>query len=150
MKAAAESDCVRKFILISYLACRRSQPTWWSSYVWSDAQNLQRTLPDYCLAKTDADIALLEEFSRRPDIVGVSLRPGLLSDEGLGTVELGKTKSAKGSVSRESVAHVAAGLIDDSKMKTCWLDLLDGDEVIDLALKRVSDNSVSTADGEHR
>ncbi|RSL92117.1 hypothetical protein CEP52_014003 [Fusarium oligoseptatum] len=112
IKAAIETPGINKFILISYLACRQRPPHWWNDASWKYAQEMQGGyLKSYCQAKLAADEVLLQEASKRADFVGISLRPGMLSDEPAGRVELGKTNGSEG-----------------NELQTCWLDMLDGIE----------------------
>ncbi|KAH7237225.1 hypothetical protein B0J15DRAFT_406631 [Fusarium solani] len=136
IKAAVETPTVNKFVLISYLACRQRPPHWWNDASWKYAQEMQSGyLKNYCKAKLAADEILLQEASKRADFVGISLRPGMLSDEPAGQVELGKTTGSEGNVSR------ASG-------QTCWLDMLDGDQDIEAAVDRVVKNRDNAAEGE--
>jgi len=68
--------------------------------------------------------------------------------EGVGGVRLGKIDATSGSASRASVAYLTAALLDNEKLKSCWLDMLDGDEDPDDAVKRVVDEGVDCAEGE--
>ncbi|KAM0282924.1 hypothetical protein ACHAQH_002735 [Verticillium albo-atrum] len=148
LNAASATPSVKKFILISYLASRRSQPSWWDASAWSDAQKVNTTLAAYYDAKVAADEALYEAGSARADFAAVSLRPGTLTEEPVGGVELGKTGGAKGEVSRKTVAEVTARLVEAQGVKTSWIDLLDGKERIDEAVKRVVKEGVDAAEGD--
>lgn len=109
---------------------------------------MQEWLPDYHKAKMEADEVLLRELGPRDDMVAISLRPGLLSDKPVGPVELGKTQTAKGDISRASVAEVTASLLDNDSVQSSWLDLLDGQETVANAVGRVARENVNAADGE--
>lgn len=141
---------VTKFLMVSYVASRRAQPSWWSDESWQSALHVNtKVLPTYYEAKIAADEALHKAAKNRgSDFAGINLRPGGLTTEPAGKVELGKTKSSKGSASRESVAQVAALLLDTEGVKTSWLDLLDGDEDPAEAVERVVREGVDATEGE--
>lgn len=105
-------------------------------------------LKNYCKAKLAADETLLQEASKRPDFVGISLRPGMLSDEPAGHVELGKTTGSEGNVSRESVAETIVSLLNHEEVQTCWLDMLDGDQDVEAAVDSAVKNRDNAAEGE--
>lgn len=105
-------------------------------------------LASYYQAKIAADEELYKASKKRPDFIGINLRPGTLTAEPAGKVELGKTKLSQGNVSRESVAQVAALLLESEGVKNAWLDLLDGEEDSVSAVKRVIQEGVDAAEGE--
>ncbi|KAM5359461.1 hypothetical protein ACJA88_015122 [Fusarium oxysporum] len=125
---------IKKFILISYLACRRKSPSWWDSDVWT--------------AKLAADEVLFQNSSLRSDFSGISLRPGMLSDEPAGQVELGKTKTSRGNVSRASVADTIVSLLENQNVESSWLDLLDGDHDVNVSVERIASAGLDAAEGE--
>ncbi|PCD26012.1 hypothetical protein AU210_012445 [Fusarium oxysporum f. sp. radicis-cucumerinum] len=140
---------IKKFILISYLACRRKSPSWWDSDAWAYAHEMQSgDLSNYCRAKLAADEALLQKASLRLDSSGISLRPGTLSDGPAGQVELGKTKTSRGNVSRASVADTIVSLLENQNVKTSWLDLLDGNDNVNASVERIASAGVDAAEGE--
>ncbi|KAG5760769.1 hypothetical protein H9Q72_011115 [Fusarium xylarioides] len=137
------------FILISYLACRRRSPSWWDSDAWTYALEMQSgDLSNYCKAKLAADEALVRSSSHRSDFSGISLRPGLLTDEPAGKVELGKTKTSRGNVSRASVADTIVSLLENENVKSSWLDLLDGDYNVNASVERIAGEGIDAAEGE--
>lgn len=136
--------------MVSYLASRRTKPSWWDEDAWAGAQDVNyKILPNYYKAKIAADEVLYEESAKRgQDFVGINLRPGTLTLGPAGKVELGKTKTSRGDVSRETVAEVAAALLGAEGVKNSWIDLLDGEEDVDTAVKRVVKEGVDAAEGE--
>lgn len=136
--------------MVSYLASRRSKPSWWDADGWAGAEEVNtKILPTYYQAKIVADEVLYEESAKRgADFVGINLRPGTLKDEPAGKVELGKTKTSRGSASRESVAQVAAALLGADGVRNSWIDLVDGGEDVDAAVQRVVGDGVDAAEGE--
>src|SRR5690606_31375254 len=95
-------------------------------------------LPHYYRAKLAADEVLYSVSKQKGDaFVGINLRPGTLTFEPAGRVELGKTVNSRGNVSRATVARVADLLLASEGIKNTWLDLLDGDEDAEAAVERV-------------
>jgi NAD(P)H-binding len=148
IRAATATPTVTRFLMVSYLASRRAKPSWWSDEAWQVAEGVNKTLANYFQAKIAADEVLYEVSKARPGFVAINLRPGTLTDEPTGNVELGKTKNARGVASRESVAKVADLLLASEGVKNTWLDLLDGDEDPVAAVKRVVEDGVNAAEGE--
>ncbi|KAM0330752.1 hypothetical protein ACHAQA_003705 [Verticillium albo-atrum] len=148
LRASAATPSIKKFILISYLASRRAQPSWWDAAAWADAQKVNTALAKYYDAKIAADEALYEAGATRTDFAAISLRPGTLTEGPAGSVELGRTGGAKGEVTRRSVAEVTAKLVDQEGVKTSWIDLLDGQESVTEAVRRVAKEGVDAAEGE--
>ena len=135
--------------MVSYLGSRRTQPPWWTEATWKAADDVNRNiLPTYYEAKLAADEALYEASKKRAGFVGINLRPGTLTDEAAERVELGKTNSSEGKISRESVAKVAALLLESEGIKNTWLDLLNGDEEPEVAVSRVVRDGVNAAEGD--
>ncbi|KAK2685492.1 hypothetical protein QWA68_015394 [Fusarium oxysporum] len=151
MKAAVQTPTIKKLLLISYINCRRERPSWWDEDAWIYAQEMQRGgLSSYCQAKLAADEILLQEASRRTDFSGISLRLGILSDGPTGLIELGKTTTSRGSVTRASVAEVIVLLLEHETLQTAWLDMLDGAEDIETAVERVVNDRENAAEEEKR
>lgn len=148
--ASASNPSVKRFLLISYLASRRSKPSWWSEEEWKAAEEVNtQALPTYYKAKIAADEELYKVSKQRgPEFVGIDLRPGTLTLDPAGKVELGKTKGSKGNVSRESVAKVADLLLASERVENSWIDLLDGEEEAEKAVERVVGEGVDAAAGE--
>lgn len=136
--------------MVSYLGSRRTKPTWWSDEDWAAAEEVNsKVLPHYYRAKLAADEALYAASKERgPGFVGINLRPGSLTMEPAGNVELGKTKRSTGNVSRETVARVADLLLASEGVKNAWLDLFDGEEELARAVQRVVSEGVDAAEGE--
>ncbi|KAF3802542.1 UPF0659 protein [Colletotrichum gloeosporioides] len=148
VKASVATPSIKKFILVSYLASRKTKPTWWSDDEWAGAQAVNQKLANYFQAKVAADEVLWEESKKRGDFAGISLRPGTLTEEPAGKVEFGRTKGSRGTSSRESVAEVAALIAEQEDFKTSWVDHLDGSEDPKAAVERVARDGVDVAEGE--
>ncbi|KAL2130547.1 hypothetical protein VTI74DRAFT_6245 [Chaetomium olivicolor] len=151
--AAASHPAVTRFLLISYLGSRRHKPAWWSEAAWASAQDVnERVLPHYYKAKVAADEVLYtiskQHSAGSKEFLGIDLRPGTLTMEPARGVELGRTRGSKGVVSRESVARVAEELLAAEGVTSGWLDLLDGEEEIGMAVERVVREGVDAAEGE--
>lgn len=123
-------------------SCSRQKPAeWWSEEDVKSFEAAWKAIPAYCEAKLAADKFILEEV-KRTGWKGewYDLRPGMLTDEeGTGKVDLGKAKQ-QGSVSREDVARVAVELLESQinvQRGGAWLDLVNGEEGVVEAVKRV-------------
>ena len=151
IKATAATPTISTFLMVSYLSSRRNKPSWWSDAEWASATRVNtEVLPHYAQAKMAADEYLAAMAHKRGgDFRGIDLRPGALTEEPAGGVELGKTKGSGGKVSREAVAQVAVAVLE-SDFKTGWLDLLDGDEEVGEAVKRVAREGVDAFEGEDK
>ncbi|KAK4235422.1 hypothetical protein C8A03DRAFT_17829 [Achaetomium macrosporum] len=148
IRAAASTPTVTRFLMISYLGSRRSKPAWWSDDAWRAAEEVNtKVLSHYYAAKLAADELLYAVSKERSGFVGIDLRPGTLTLDAAGKVELGKTKHSRGNVSRESVARVADLLLASEDLKSAWLDLLDGEEEMEQAVQRVVREGVDAAEG---
>lgn len=105
-------------------------------------------LATYYKAKIAADEVLYETSKKSSTLVGICLRPATLTDEPTSKVELGKTAHVKGDASRATVAATADALLAADGVKNTWLDLQDGSEDLDAAVKRCIKDGVDTAEGE--
>ncbi|QPH18010.1 hypothetical protein C2857_002963 [Epichloe festucae Fl1] len=150
VRAAAEIPSITRFLLVSYGGSRRSGAPWWPAGEW-DKYNKEvnyGVLATYYQAKIAADEVLYQTSKKSSTLVGISLRPAALTEEPAGRVELGKTEHVKGSVSRATVAATADALLAAEGVKTSWIDLQDGNEELDAAVKRVITDGVDAAEGE--
>lgn len=137
--------------MVSYLASRRAKPSWWDDEAWKGAEKVNyEILPTYYQAKIAADEALYQASKMRgpSSFAGINLRPGTLTMEPAGKVELGKTKGSGGNTSRETVAKVADLLLASEGVGNVWVDLLDGEEDMEAAVQRVVKEGVNAAEGE--
>ncbi|EOD44921.1 putative nad dependent epimerase dehydratase family protein [Neofusicoccum parvum UCRNP2] len=100
IKASTAAPGVTAFLMVSYLASRRSKPAWWSDAEWATATKLNtEVLPDYAKAKIAADEYLAAQSRRRGGAFrGICLRPGTLTDGTAGGVELGRTGGSGGKI----------------------------------------------------
>lgn len=150
IRASAAAPSITRFLMVSYLASRRRKPSWWDDDAWASALEVnEKILPDYYKAKIAADEVLYEESARRGrDFVGINLRPGTLTADPAGGVELGKTGTSRGKSSREGVARVAAELLAVEGIRNSWVDMLDGQEEVGAAVERVVREGIDAAEGE--
>ncbi|PSR88498.1 hypothetical protein BD289DRAFT_452739 [Coniella lustricola] len=150
IRASVNTPSITRFLMVSYLASRRNKPHWWNDDSWANALEVNnKILPDYYKAKIAADEVLYQESAKRgSEFVGINLRPGTLTTDPAGGVELGKTKVSRGKSSREAVAQVAAKLLEVEGIKNSWVDMLDGEEEVDAAVERVVRNGVDAAEDE--
>ncbi|CAO1599471.1 hypothetical protein XANCAGTX0491_003195 [Xanthoria calcicola] len=147
IRAAADTASITKFLLISYPGSRRTKAPWWTEEEWRGTQEVNNgVLKPYYPAKLAADECLTAIASRRKDLHAIVLRPSRLTDEeAIGRISLGKTK-ASGKITRGDVAATAAELLNSEARG--WLDLLEGDEAIAEAVKRVIKDEVDCVEGE--
>lgn len=150
IRASAATPSVTRFLMVSYLASRRGRPSWWDDESWTNALKINNEiLPTYYQAKIAADEVLYQESAKRgKEFVGINLRPGTLTDDPAGGVELGKTKTSRGKSSREGVAQTAAKLLEVEGIKNSWIDQLDGQEEIGAAVARVAREGIDACEGE--
>ncbi|KAG6007000.1 hypothetical protein E4U21_006520 [Claviceps maximensis] len=150
IRAAAAIPSVRRFLLVSYSGSRRSGAAWWPASEWDEYNRdvNHNVLATYYQAKVAADQTLYEVSAKSASLVGINLRPGLLTEEPAGKVEMGKTKHVKGNTSRATVAAAADALLAAEGVKNAWIDLLDGQEDLDAAVERVVRDGVDAAEGE--
>lgn len=117
--------------------------------MWKEEKETRLSkLERYYQAKVAADQVLYEEGKKRSDFAGICLRPALLTLEPVGGVLLGRTPVTNGTSSRASVAYLTALLLENPDVKSCWLDMLDGDEEPEKAVKRVVEEGVDCVEGE--
>ncbi|KAF4509181.1 hypothetical protein G6O67_005469 [Ophiocordyceps sinensis] len=148
--ASASRPSITRFLLVSYAGSRRAAASWWPAGEWDDYHKSvnQGVLANYYKAKVVADEALYEASGKSSSLVGICLRPATLTAEPAGKVELGKTAHVKGSASRASVAETAAALLAADGVKNCWLDLLDGGDDVNTAVKRAVEAGIDASQGE--
>ncbi|KAK6078868.1 UPF0659 protein-like protein 1 [Seiridium cupressi] len=148
IRASAATPSITKFLMVSFIGSRLQKPSWFADTDWESQLKGREKLQRYYEAKVAADEVLYTEGKKRSDFAGINLRPGLLTDEPAGKVELGKLKKPSGTSSRASVAELAALLLDAKDVKNSWLDMLDGDEDPKAAVERVVKEGVDAAEGE--
>jgi len=78
--------------------------------------------------------------------VGISLRPGILTDAEGAKVALGKI-GARGKIPRYDVARATMELLANDGVGSCWLDLLDGEENVETAVARCAKEAVDCSEG---
>ena len=149
--AAASTPSISKFLLVSYIGSRRSRAPWWSDEDWASTQEINNgALKDYHIAKLAADEALVEAVKRRTNdgqaFTGWCLRPGSLTEDNDGGVELGKL-AARGKIGRGKVAQVAVDLLANGG-RGAWVDCLDGDKGVEGEVQRIIKDEVDCYDGE--
>ena len=158
-KASVHTPSVKKFLNVSYLASRRGRPLWWSNEDWESAQRLNREiLPHYYQAKVAADEVLTvlskERYNEEAEkgipvnerFAGISLRPGTLTDEKAGGVEVGQL-GVGGKTSRATVAEAIVATLETEGAKG-WIDVIDGSEKVEVAIRNLTQAGVDTVEGE--
>lgn len=148
-RAAAATQSVSKFLVVSYIGSRRAKAPWWTDADWTATQEVNNgALKNYHLAKVAADEALTALGKKRgKGFAAISLRPGTLSDEvEEGKIVIGKI-GARGKVRRSDVARVTVELLERD-VGSCWLDLLEGTEEIKEAVGKCVSEGVDCVEGE--
>ena len=137
-------------MLVSYIGSRRSAPSWVEPADWDKYNKSvnQAILANYYKAKIEADEVLYKTSKQSASLTGICLRPGTLSDNPAGKISLGKIDHMSGNISRESVAKVASALLAADGVKNSWIDLLEGDQEVERAVERVTEESIDAAEGE--
>ncbi|KAI0170091.1 NAD dependent epimerase/dehydratase [Pestalotiopsis sp. NC0098] len=148
IKASAATQSITKFLMVSFTGSRVNKAPWYSDADWADYLKIRAKLQRYSDAKIAADEVLYLEGKKRSDFAAINLRPGTLTDEPAGKVELGRLKTPSGKSSRASVAQLAALLLDNKAVKSAWLDMLDGNEDPEVAVQRVVKEGIDDAEGE--
>ncbi len=149
IRASVATPSITKFVMISFITSRLEKAPWWSDEAWKEEKETRlKKLERYYQAKVAADQVLYEESKKRSDFAGICLRPALLTLEPVGNVALGRTPVTNGTSSRASVAFLTALLLENPNVKTSWLDMLDGDEDPEAAVKRCVDEGVDCIEGE--
>merc|ERR1712187_1042542 len=118
LSASFASAYVSKFLMVSYLGCRRNKPIWMSDDDWAALMHVKtEALPTYVKAKLEADEYMTALVAKRKTdtsahpLQAINLRPGFLIDApATRKVQLGRT-AGRGSVTREDVAIVADQLL---------------------------------------
>jgi hypothetical protein len=158
-RASVHTASVKKFLTVSYLASRRGRPSWWSEEDWKSAQKTNNeVLPTYYKAKVAADEVLTvlakgryEEEAKNGVSVnerfhGISLRPGTLTDEKAGRVSVGKIGVGANTSRATTAEAIVAALETDGA--NGWIDVIDGDEDISKAMKRIATEGIDAVDDE--
>ena len=150
IQAAAANASVKRFLLVSYGGSRRAGASWWPAGEWDEYNEKVNhgILATYYKAKLAADEVLYETGKKSSSLVTIGLRPATLTDEPAGKVELGKTAHVKAQVSRATVAATADALLAADGIKSTYLDLNDGTDDLDAAVKRCVKDGIDSAEGE--
>lgn len=146
---------MRKFLLVSHIGSRATQPSWFTDGDWERMSKVWTSiLPAYCKAKWEADQlqTALAAVTKRNDparkFQSINLRPGTLTDEpASGKVALGQVSIGERKISRRNVALVADALLAREDTHG-WYDLLDGEEPVDDAVERVAKGKIDAVEGE--
>lgn len=158
-KASVHTQSVKKFLTVSYLASRRGRPSWWTDKDWEAAQKINNEiLPTYYKAKLAADEVLTVLAKERYDeemkkgvsvhdcFIGISLRPGTLTDEKAGGVKVGKI-GVGGNTSRATTAYAIIAALETEGAKG-WIDVVDGDEEVSAAIQKLTKEGVDVVEEE--
>jgi hypothetical protein len=158
-KASIHTPSIKKFLTVSYISSRRNRPSWWSDEDWASAQKVNNeVLATYFKAKVAADEVLTVLAKERYDdeakkgipenerFCGISLRPGTLTMDKPGGVIMGKI-TCRGQIPRGTVAEAIAIVLGTDGARG-WFDMLEGEEDVESAVKRVVKNGEDAVEGE--
>jgi nucleoside-diphosphate-sugar epimerase len=133
---AAQQAGVRRFVVVSAIDVRnrdKPPPEWYTKEDIALSDRMWKAIPEYMKAKLAAEEDL---YKRAGKLDWTVVRPSGLTDEpGTGKVALGK--APLGTISREDVARVVIGVVDEKGTIGKALDLSSGDTPIEEAIKRV-------------
>lgn len=151
IRAATALPQVNTFLMTSLIGARRDRAPWWTDAEWERlraTRYVSGVRRYYGAANLAADECLTAAARKRGSgFRALVLRLGSLTDEKKEEkVALGKTR-AIGTVGRTAVTRVAVELLERAKT-SAWLDLLEGDETVEDAVKRVVDEGVDCIEGE--
>lgn len=154
LSASFASAYVSKFLMVSYLGSRRNKPIWMSDDDWAALMHVNtEALPTYVKAKLEADeymTALVAKGKTDPSarpLQAINLRPGFLIDApATRKVQLSRT-AGRGSVTREDVAIVADQLLVSADAEG-WIDLINGDVPVEVAVEKVGKEKNDAVEGE--
>ncbi len=154
LSASFASAYVSKFLMVSYLGCRRNKPIWMSDDDWAALMHVKtEALPTYVKAKLEADEYMTALVAKRKTdtsahpLQAINLRPGFLIDApATRKVQLGRT-AGRGSVTREDVAIVADQLLVSADAEG-WIDLINGDVPVEVAVQKVGKEKNDAVEGE--
>ncbi|KAJ5172579.1 hypothetical protein N7492_005172 [Penicillium capsulatum] len=154
LTASFAAPSVTKFLMISWIGSRQNQPSWMGDEAWAGIVHGKTTvLPTYAKAKLEADeymTALAAQRKKDPSrpFQAINLRPGVLKDDpATRKVEMGRTPNGRGSVTREDVGIAADQLLARDDVEG-WIDLVNGDEDVEVAAERVGKEKLDAVEGE--
>lgn len=145
IRASVSLPRVNTFLLISSIYSRRRQAPWWNTSVLNGVEGLLHN--EHATKLTVDECLTAAARIRGSKFRAMVLRPGELTNANGGGVCLGTTKSI-GRVSRNDVARVAAYWLDLAST-SAWLDLLEGGEKVDYAVRTACNKGVDCIRGEN-
>ncbi|GGG46533.1 SDR family oxidoreductase [Bizionia arctica] len=117
---ASEHSKVKKFVMLSSMG--------------ADNPEQSDTLQDYLKAKQDADA-----FLKASNLNYTIVRPGALTDKpGAGSIELAKSVSKQGEISRDDVAQTLIRSLHDDAANKETFEIITGDTLIGKAFDGIS------------
>lgn len=148
--AATHNDAIQRYLTVSACTSRRKPAPWWNEDEAKAVKQAADSIAVYTQAKLDADECLTvwgeERRARDKGFKYVVLRPGMLSDDPAGgKVQLGHARG-RGKVPREDVAVTAVEMLENGA--NGWFDLLEGEEGIQQAVRRVMETKEMAIEGE--
>ncbi|WWC67823.1 uncharacterized protein I206_101740 [Kwoniella pini CBS 10737] len=141
---ALESSNTKRLILIGAVDVRtrdKGWPDWYNDEDKETSNKVWKAIPTYLDAKLKAEI----ELHKRKQIQFTVIRPGGLTLEPAGKVELGKTHLKQ--TSRELVAKVILAISTKKGAEGLTIDVIDGEGSIDDEVIKVIDNETDAWTG---
>ncbi|WWC59380.1 uncharacterized protein I303_101932 [Kwoniella dejecticola CBS 10117] len=141
---ALESANTKRLILIGAVDVRtrdKGWPDWYNEEDKETSDKVWKAIPTYLDAKLKAEI----ELHKRKQIQFTVVRPGGLTLEPAGKVQLGKTHLKQ--TSRELVAQVILAISTKKGTEGLTIDVMDGEGSIDDELSKVVDDETDAWTG---
>ncbi|ORY27757.1 hypothetical protein BCR39DRAFT_565604 [Naematelia encephala] len=141
---AMENANVKRLLYVGASDVRdttKEAPEWYTEESKSKSDSAWKSMPDYMKAKYDAEL----ELHSRKALEYTVLRPGWLTLEPAGGVELGKTQI--GNTSRELVAQVLLACAQEPGTAGLTFDVLDGQGTIQDELNKVVQGKIDAWTG---
>ncbi|WRT64876.1 uncharacterized protein IL334_001812 [Kwoniella shivajii] len=143
---AMEASNTKRLILVGAVDIRtrdKGWPDWYNDEDKAMSDRMWKAIPAYMKAKLDAEL----ELHTRKQIQYTVIRPGGLTLEPAGGVQLGKTHLQKTSGSRELVAKVVLATATSKGTDGLSIDVMDGQGTIEDELKKVVENGTDSWTG---
>ncbi|WWC87022.1 uncharacterized protein L201_001905 [Kwoniella dendrophila CBS 6074] len=141
---AMESSNKKRLILVGAVDVRtrdKGWPDWYNDEDKSTSDRVWKAIPTYLDAKLKAEI----ELHKRKQIQFTVVRPGGLTLDSAGQVQLGKTHLKQ--TSRELVGKVILAIATRKGLEGLTIDVMDGEGSIEDELTNVVDNEIDAWTG---
>lgn len=156
-QVARDNGGTKRYIMVSAVDVRdrdgKPVPDWYSEADKARSDKTWGAIGKYMLAKLEADKSLVTRNKERGLEYTIVRPSGLTMEKGSGKVAVGKVGCTR-SVSREDVAAVLVGVIDEPKTAGCVFDLVGGEggedemDIIE-AVRKVGAKQIDTFEGHY-